>query len=68
MSIQQTTLQATEISRIAVIRDRYLHRCFFLPKDMIRTENLEISRLDFLKIDVEGMEMDVLEGGERSSV
>src|SRR5262249_12083623 len=34
--------------------------------DMISIDDLEISRLDFLKIDVEGMEMDVLEGGEKT--
>jgi FkbM family methyltransferase len=34
--------------------------------DVIRIDDLEISRLDLLKIDVEGMEMDVLEGGEKT--
>lgn len=37
-----------------------------LMKDVIAIDDLTLPRLDFLKIDVEGMEMDVLAGAETS--
>jgi len=34
--------------------------------EIIRIDDLDLPRLDFLKIDVEGMELDVLEGGSKT--
>ena len=38
------------------------------PVEVVRVDDLGLVRLDFLKIDVEGMEIDVLEGARESLV